>query len=241
VRTCFPRGSGRRASRRRSPTASLRRRSAGKDRHVATADGFRRTGGNRGQQRHTLDTGTPRRRIAECRHRIASGLLARDERCPASPDARGRARSLRESVTAIGRSCGAMARVCGRGVLSRPGPRRALHRGLGMVSGRAADATPDRPGPPLLAQSRPQDEPCGTSALGRVPPRPPQLLSGSARRTRSHPDPGRDPRPLRAHLGRSSPPGKGTAPDAPQIAPRRSPVRVPASSIGKSLQSGGFR
>jgi len=112
---------------------------------------------------------------------------------------------------ATGRSCGALARACGRGVLARRGPRRALHHGLAAVSDRGEDATPDRPDPPPLARSRPQDEPCGTSALGRVPPRPPLPLSGSGRRTRSHPDPGRDPRPLRAHLGRSSPPGKGSA------------------------------
>jgi hypothetical protein len=117
---------------------------------------------------------------------------------------------------ANGRSCGASARACGRGVLSRRGPRRARHHGPATVSDRGEDATLDRPDPPPLARSRPRGEPCGTSALGQVPPRPPLPLSGSARRTRSHPDPGRDPRPLRAHLGRSSPPGKGTAPGALQ-------------------------
>jgi len=117
---------------------------------------------------------------------------------------------------ATGRSCGASARVRGRGVLSRRGPRPALHHGLATASDRGEDAMPDRRNPPPLAQSRPRDELCGTSALGRAPPRPPPPSSGSARRTRSRPDPDRAPRPERAHLGRSSPPGKGTAPDAPQ-------------------------
>jgi hypothetical protein len=118
-----------------------------------------------------------------------------------------------------GRSCGASARVCGRGVLSRRGPGPALHHGRATASDRGEDAMPDHRDPPPLAHSRPRDEPCGTSDLGRVPPRPPLPLSGSARRTRSHPDPDRDPRPERAHLGRSSPPGKGTAPTPPSGAP----------------------
>jgi hypothetical protein len=109
---------------------------------------------------------------------------------------------------ATGRSCGASARVCGRGVLSRHGPRPALHHGRATASDRGEDAMLDHRDPPPLAQSRPRDEPCGTSALGRVPPPPLLPLIGSARRTRSHPDPDRDPRPERAHLGRSSPPGK---------------------------------
>jgi hypothetical protein len=53
----FPSGSGRRASLRRSPTASLRRRTAEKDRDVAAADGFRRTVRSRGQL-HTLASPT---------------------------------------------------------------------------------------------------------------------------------------------------------------------------------------
>jgi hypothetical protein len=96
---------------------------------------------------------------------------------------------------AIGRSCGASARACSRGVLSRRGPRRAPHHGLATVSDRGEDAMPDRRDPHRLAQSRPRDGPCGTSALGRVPPRPPLPLSGSGCRTRSHLDPDRDPRP----------------------------------------------
>ncbi len=42
VRTCSPSGSGRRASLRRSPTASLRGRPAEKDHDVAAADGLGR-------------------------------------------------------------------------------------------------------------------------------------------------------------------------------------------------------
>jgi hypothetical protein len=96
---------------------------------------------------------------------------------------------------ATGRSCGALARACGRRVLPRHGRRRAPHHGPATGSDRGEDAMPDHRDPPPLAQSTPQDEPCGTSALGRAPPRPPLPSSGSARRTRSHPDPDRDPRP----------------------------------------------
>lgn len=114
---------------------------------------------------------------------------------------------------ATGRSCGALARVCGRGVLFPHGPRRALHHGLAAAFERGEDVAPDRADPPPPARPRPQDEPCGTSALGRVPPRPPLPLTGSGGQTRSRPDPGRGRRPLRARLGRWSPSGKGTAPD----------------------------
>ena len=167
-----------------------------------------------------LAAGASRRHVARVVNTAyADGLLTRTRPSPqaAVPPRRVPRLSRRSQVPsfATGRSCGASARVCGRGVLSRRGPRRALHHGLATVSDRGADAMPDRRGPPPLAQSRPRDEPCGTSALGRVPPRPPLPLSGSVRRTRSHLDPDRDPRPERAHPGRSSPPGKGTAPDAP--------------------------
>ncbi len=96
---------------------------------------------------------------------------------------------------ATGRLSGALARARGRPVLSRRGPRRALHHGLATVFDRGEDAMPDRRDPPPLARSTPRDEPCGTSGLGRVQTRPPLPLSGWARRTRCHPGPDRDPRP----------------------------------------------
>jgi hypothetical protein len=128
-----------------------------------------------------------------------------------APARRLNARSFDRPAT--GRSCGALARVCGRGVLSPRRPRRALHHGPVAAFERGEDAAPDRADPPPHARSRPQDEPCGTSALGRVPQRPPLPLTGSGCQTRSRPDPGRARRPLRARLGRWSPPGKGIAPD----------------------------
>jgi hypothetical protein len=128
-----------------------------------------------------------------------------------APARRLNARSFDRPAT--GRSCGALARVCGRGVLSPRRPRRALHHGPVAAFERGEDAAPDRADPPPHARSRPQDEPCGTSALDRVPQRPPLPLTGSGCQTRSRPDPGRARRPLRARLGRWSPPGKGIAPD----------------------------
>ena len=147
-------------------------------------------------------------RVGARARRAGDGLVGGRSSAPAR---RLNARNLDRPAT--GRSCGASARVCGRGVLSRRRPRRALHHGPATASDRGEDATPDRRDPPPLARSRPQDGLCGTSALGRVPPRPPLPLTGSGGQTRSRPDPDRGRRPLRAHLGRWSPPGKGIAPD----------------------------
>jgi hypothetical protein len=156
-------------------------------------------------------SGTDGEGLAIAKGMILHGIVD----CPAGVTRRRTPRLTRRSQvlsSATGRSFGASARACGRDALSRHARRRALHHGLATVSDRGEDAMPDRPDPPPLAQSRPRDEPFGTSARGRVPPRPPQPSYGSARRTRSHPGPDRDPRPSRAHLGRSSPPGQGTAP-----------------------------
>jgi hypothetical protein len=182
-------------------------------------------------------SGGPRRSFASRAEPRSGGGC----RCKARGSAALLGGSVEDGRLAIDLSCGELVRVCGQGVLSRRGSRRALHHGPATVSDRGEAVTPDRRDPRPLAWSGPRDGPCGTSALGRVPPRPPLPLSGSGCRTRSHLDPDRDPRPERAHLGRLSPPGKGTARDAPSAERWPLPTGTGATPVFRNRKAANGR